>query len=137
MAVKVAPHEYYSHYKRETLTIFVLAQILSALLAGGLALVIWIAVPVEPLLVFTISALALVVLNVVFSFVLYRVASKPLKLLAQAVAHVSHDPVITPPPHLNTAADERSGLKSMVQTVYELAVLSQPQPNKDAPAQPA
>ncbi|HXH27101.1 MAG TPA: histidine kinase dimerization/phospho-acceptor domain-containing protein, partial [Candidatus Acidoferrum sp.] len=55
-------------------------------------------------------------------------ASKPLKIISQAIAHVSKDPIQTPPPNLSHKKYERSGLRSMVQTIYELAAKPAPLP---------
>ena len=121
MAVTVPNHEYFDRYKRTTLTYFVLTQILCALAAGGVALVIWLGGGIAPLNAFAISLVALIVLNIACGVVLFAVASRPLKLLAQAVAHVSNDPVVTPPPMLDAKKHERSGLKGLVQTIYSLA----------------
>jgi signal transduction histidine kinase len=126
----IANHEYFSHYKRTTLTYFVLVQILSGLLAGGAALGVWLGLNAAPLNAFAISLVALVFLNVICSFILFTVASGPLKLLAQAIAHVAKSPVVTPPPHIEAKKYERSGLKGLVRTIYELAAGS-------TPAQPA
>lgn len=78
----------------------------------------------EPLNAFAIGLIVLIVVNVAASFILFKIASSPLKLLAQAIAHVSKDPVVTPPPHLDAPKYQHSGLKAMVQTVYELAIHS-------------
>lgn len=128
----VANHEYFDHYKRTTITYFVLVQILSGLLAGGVALGVWLGLQAAPLNAFTMSLVALVFLNVLCSLVLFRVASAPLKLLAQAIAHVSKDPVITPPPRVDAKKYERSGLKALVQTVYELASTRSQAPSQAA-----
>lgn len=137
MAVKVPNHAFFAHYRRETIALFVLTQILSALVAGGAALYAWDSLDSEPILAFTIGIVLLVVVNLLSGLILFAIASKPLQLLSQAIAHVSDDPVVTQPPQLNAKKYERSGLKAMVQTVYELAVASHPggkvqsQPNTD------
>lgn len=70
---------------------------------------------------------ALLIINVCIGFLLFKIAGRPHKLLAQAVAHISSDPVVTTPPQL-TASDEKSGLTNLAQTVYSLAVLNPNQP---------
>lgn len=115
-------HDYFDHYKRHALTYVVLVQILSALVAGAIALFLWMGGGFEALNAFTISLVVLIVVNIIFGLILFKLVSEPFKLLAQAVAHVSKDPVVTPPPAMEGPKHERTGLKGMVQTVYELAV---------------
>lgn len=122
MAVTISNHEYFDRYKRSTLTYFILVQIFCALVAGGVAFAIWTSGWMAPLNAFAVCLVLLIFLNILFGFVLFSVASRPLKLLAQAIAHVSKDPVVTAPPEITARKDERSGLKNMVQTVYELTV---------------
>lgn len=122
MAINISNHEYFDHYKRSTLTYFIFVQIFCALIAGAVAFIIWTSGLMAPLNAFAVCLVLLVFLNIIFGFMLFAAASRPLKLLAQAIAHVSKDPVVTTPPEITKRKDERSGLKSMVQTVYELAV---------------
>jgi len=120
----IANHEYFDHYKRSAITLIVLSQIIGACLAGGAAMFAWQTLSVNPLNAFTLGLVVLIAVNIVFGFVLFAVVSKPFKLLAQAVAHVSKDPVVTPPPMLDAVRYEHSGLKALIQTVYELAISS-------------
>jgi signal transduction histidine kinase len=137
VAIKISNHEYFDHYKRSTITRFVLVQIFCALIAGAVAFIIWTSGWMAPLNAFAVCLVLLVFLNILFGFILFAVASRPLKLISQAIAHVSKDPVVTAPPEIVKRKDERSGLKSMVQTVYELAAnqhqTAQPTANESAP----
>lgn len=126
MAITVSNHEYFDHYKRSTVTYFIFVQIFCALIAGAVAFLIWTSGWMAPLNAFAVCLVLLVLLNIVFGFLLFTIASRPLRLLAQAIAHVSKDPVVTTPPELTKQKDERSGLKAMVQTIYELTVAQQP-----------
>lgn len=136
MAVKIPNHLYFANYKRETITFFALTQMLSALIAGAVAVTIWEFLRLDPLTAFTIGLIVLVVTNLAASVVLFKIAAMPFSLLAQAVAHVSKDPVVTPPPIVDGKKYEYSGLKAMVQTVYELAVAAQQSSPSGAVAQP-
>lgn len=125
----VSNHEYFAQYKRSTLTYVVLVQIISALISSGAAIFTWMMLDAAPLNALAISAVVLIICNVAASFVLFTTLSTPLRLLAAAIAHVSKDPVVTPPPRLDAKKYETSGLKALVQTVYELAAQpEQPQP---------
>lgn len=134
MAVKI--HEYFEHYKHNTIAFFALIQIFSGVLAGGIAMLLWQMLSTQPLVALTAGLITLVFLNIVFTLVMFKIASAPLRVLTQAVAHVSHDPVITPPPDLTNKRFETSGLKDMVQTIYDLAVATHTTSEKPAESVP-
>lgn len=119
---KISTHEYFAHYKRTTLSAIVLACILSAILAGGAMLLLWLwDTTVDPLYIIVTGVSVILLVNTITGIIIFSSASKPHQLLAQAIAHVSKDPVVTPPPDITAKRHERSGLKGMIQTVYELA----------------
>lgn len=123
MAVKI--HDFFRHYRRETLLLFLLGNSTSAALATGTTYVLWQLLPGRPLLAISLGGCTLVLLNVGMALLLFRIGAKPLAILTQAIAHVSKDPVVTPPPDLKANAYAKNGLKDMVQTIYELAVNAQ------------
>ena len=120
MAVKVS--EFFNRYRSDTIAAVMLAQVFVSSLAGTLAWVLWQYADLDPLSAFTYSMVALIALQVAVAPVLVAFASKPLKVLWQAIAHVSNDPVKTQPPNINEPQFERNGLKTMVQTIYDLTV---------------
>lgn len=120
----VGNHQYFEHYKRTAITLTVLGEILSAAVAGGVALLTWQVWGATPLTALTAAMVTLLITNGIAGLILFHTITRPFKLLAQAVAHVSKDPVVTPPPVVTAAHFERSGLKAMVQTIYELAIVS-------------
>lgn len=73
-------------------------------------------------------------INLLFAPVLLVAIGRPAKVLAQTIAHVSKDPVITPPPKLRRA-DSRSGLGEMVQTVFDLSIAANQKPTEAQQAQ--
>lgn len=70
--------------------------------------------------------LPVVALQVVGLIVVLRYALEPLSLLTRVVTHVSKEPSDVTPPNLNGTHHEKTGLKALVDTIYELAV-SEPQ----------
>jgi two-component system phosphate regulon sensor histidine kinase PhoR/two-component system sensor histidine kinase VicK len=120
MAVKVS--EYYSRYRSETIALTMLAQVFTSSVAGALAWFLWQYSGLDPLSAFTYSLIGLIVVQVLATPVIVGLISKPLRVLWQAIAHVSNDSVQVKPPLINTAQYEKSGLKALVQTVYDLAV---------------
>lgn len=123
MAVKkISTHEYFDHYRRTTLSTIILACVLSAVFAGGAMLLLWqFDTTVDPLYIIVTGVSVILLVNTLTGILIFKGASKPHQLLAQAIAHVSKDPVVTPPPDISAKKYERSGLKGMIQTVYELA----------------
>lgn len=140
MAIKI--HEYFKHEQRKALATVAIIQLLGAFFAGIFLWMIW-DHSISGITSFVVTAAALVAaINLITVPLILWVVSKPTHTLAQAIAHVSKDPVVTQPPVL-TKADERSGLKDLVQVVYELAVASPPaakpaeSAQADQPEQPA
>lgn len=108
-------HSYFSHYKKRTLALILLVQAIA--IGAAWAVGYWTSQngygALMPLYFLAAAMLA--------TPLIVMIVSKPFGKLTKAVAHVSKDPVVTAPPAL-TQADEQSGLKALVQTVYELAV---------------
>lgn len=127
MAVKIS--EFFGRYRGETIAAVMLAQVFTSSVAGAVAWVLWQYTDLEPLSAFTYSLVVLIVLQVAAAPVIVALMSKPLKILWQAIAHISNDPVQTQPPHINSTQYEKNGLKAMVQTIYDLAVTAQKQPS--------
>lgn len=69
-------------------------------------------------------------LTLVFAFILQalaapfivRLLTNPLKLIVEAIAHVSKQANDVTPPNVNKPWHEKTGLKNIIQTVYELSV---------------
>jgi hypothetical protein len=72
-------------------------------------------------LVFTATLVAQSILGIVASLVIYRFVAKPIKYLLAALVHVAGEPTNSTPPNPNEAHFERSGLKPVLRTVYQLA----------------
>jgi two-component system phosphate regulon sensor histidine kinase PhoR/two-component system sensor histidine kinase VicK len=119
-AIKI--HQFFKRYQSDTVAFVMLVQILVIILAGLAAWIIWQYAGLDPLSSFIMCLGGLLILQVLFVPIVVAIVSRPLKVLSQAIAHVSKDPVQTPPPDITSHRFERNGLKAMVQTVYELAV---------------
>lgn len=118
MAIKAS--QFFSHHQANALASFVLIQLLAVSLAGAVG---WFLLEQRwPVLeAGAVSLVSLLALEIIGAVWFIRSSGKPLRLLAQAIAHVSDDPVQTPPPDITSSHFERSGLKTLVQTVYQLA----------------
>jgi signal transduction histidine kinase len=73
-----------------------------------------------PFLIVLVYVLLPVVLLQIFSIIIIlRFALEPLEIMTRAVTHVSPQDNDVTPPQINEPRHEKSGLKSMVQTIYD------------------
>lgn len=115
MAVRLA--DYYSGHLRRVIGITVsillaidvtLALLLFNLGLGWLAMLVYVLMPV--------------ILLQAFAFIIVlRYALEPLDIVTRAITHTSHQANDVTPPRINELRHERTGLKNMVQTVYDHA----------------
>ncbi len=123
MAVKIS--DYYNRYRSEVVAVVMLVEVFLTSVAGAFAWVLWQYANLDPLSAFTYSLVALIGVHVVATPIIVNMAARPLKVLWQAIARVSDDPV-QPPSIL--PQDHNSGLKALVQTVYDLATPRESKP---------
>lgn len=120
------------YFRLHARRVFWLAAVLQLLLTTALACFFVFFTPLEIVTFFLYIILPVVVLQVVGLVVVLRYALEPLSLLTRVVTHVSKEPSDVTPPNLNGTHHERTGLKALVDTIYELAV-SDPQSTASAP----
>lgn len=115
MAVRLADY-YHEHVRRV------------ALVAGAMLFAVNIALTIlllqfgYPLLIVSVFVLLPVVLLQIFSIIIIiRYAMEPLEILSRAITHVSPQENDVTPPRINEPRHEKTGLKMMVQTVYDLS----------------
>jgi signal transduction histidine kinase len=68
-----------------------------------------------------LTLVALAALQTVLAPWFIKRLTRPIEAVTQAVLHVSNEISDTPPPNVNNKESERSGLKALVQAIYELA----------------
>lgn len=122
MAVKIS--EFFEHHRDNTVAFLIVVEILLAVVGGAAAWLLWHQALLDPLVQMFLILGSLLVLQIVLTPLVYKITGNPLKVISQAIAHVSNDPVQTPPPKINSPSYEHSGLKAMVQTIYDLALAS-------------
>lgn len=111
--------DFWPHFKKVTVLIIILLQIL-ILLAFALVLKSVGFFDNNPIAaVFALVAQA--VLGVIASIIVYHLVAKPIKHLLAALVHIAGKPTNTTPPNPNQASFEKSGLKPVLQTIYQLA----------------
>jgi two-component system phosphate regulon sensor histidine kinase PhoR/two-component system sensor histidine kinase VicK len=119
MAIKIS--DYYKKHRIKSIALFAITQIIIVTIAGFAAAGYWAFFGPDMFIATLIASCTTVtILELLATPILSDIADTPLKVLSQAIAHVSKDPIQTPPPSLSKS-QQRSGLKELVQTVYELA----------------
>jgi signal transduction histidine kinase len=116
MAIKTS--EFYSRYKSEVVAIVMLVEVFLTSVAGAIAWFLWQYSGLDSLSAFTYSLVILMGIHVIATPIIVNMAARPLKVLWQAITRVSDQP--GQPPSI-LPQDEKSGLKALVQTVYDLA----------------
>lgn len=116
--------DYYKRHFATYLSIGVLLQIGIITVVGALT---WLAYDTQFLAGYSLilSAASLGLLLEIGGIVLVLQAfGRPLQILSSAISNVSKQANDTTPPNVNKKRYERSGLKALVQTIYELSVAS-------------
>jgi two-component system phosphate regulon sensor histidine kinase PhoR/two-component system sensor histidine kinase VicK len=121
MAVEKRPsmvREYWPRFRKRSVLILVLSQILLTLIAGcgimavemtGVSYGFWIMVGI------------ILAASLGINFMLFTVLSSPLEDLTSALTHAAGEPTDTVPPNPNVQRFERDGFKPLLQLIYELA----------------
>lgn len=116
--------DFYERHFRSYFALAIVLQVLVALIVCGSA---WYALQANWLrgevLIIAAGALFLVIETTIITITL-KLFGKPFRIISDAVTHVSKEANATPPPNVNKHSYERSGLKALVQTIYELSVAS-------------
>lgn len=76
----------------------------------------------DPFTMIIFVILPVVILQVFAFIVVLKYALGPLDILSRAIAHVSNETNDVTPPNINGTYHERTGLKPMVETIYNLTV---------------
>ncbi len=115
MAIRIADY-YGGHFRR------VLLAAGAAIVVGLIILhVIFMAINL-PLSV-TIGLLVVIaILQVIGLFIVIRFALEPLDIITRAITHISRQPHSTTPPNVNLPSYIRTGLRDVVQTVYDTSL---------------
>ena len=117
MAVRLADY-YAGHVKRVK---YVSGAMLVAVNVIITLLLLEFGLPISVILVFVL--LPVVLLEVFLIVIILRYALEPLEILTKAITHVSVQANDVTPPRINEPRHEKTGLKAMVQTVYDNSTL--------------
>ncbi|HEV2413068.1 MAG TPA: HAMP domain-containing sensor histidine kinase [Candidatus Saccharimonadales bacterium] len=99
-----------------------LQQLVSAVVGGGLVWMYARSNPTNGAGEVILAVVAIVFIEVITTPLIVSKLIKPVSTITQAIQHVSSESGDMPPPQVNDRRSEKSGLKALVQAVYQLAV---------------
>jgi len=132
MAVEMAPSrrvrlaDYFHRHQNRVIWLTIGLQVM---VTGALTFLLF-NLSLDPLGVIIFVLLPVVVLQAFAFIVVLRYTLSPLDILTRAIAHVSPETNDVVPPNINGTYHERTGLKPMVETIYNLSTTS---PAQSAP----
>jgi len=121
--------DFYPHWRRQSVQLLVLGQALVLAAVGAIGYILASVVQLDVWVVLAISAIDLICLQTLFLMLIFHHLSEPLRVVSSAVNHVSKQLTDLPPPDINRPAYEKTGLKALVQTIYDLALNAPAVPN--------
>lgn len=111
--------DYWPRFRRGTLAVIISLQLL--ILVAIAALLHTTGFFQNNPLGFVATLVAQSILGVVASLIIYHIVARPVKNLLAALIHVAGEPTNTTPPNPNESQFQKSGLKPVLQTIYQLA----------------
>ncbi len=122
MAVNEKPQlvkDFFPRFKRGAIILIIVLQVLILL---GIAIILQYSgfFKNNPL-GFVGTLIAQSILGIVASLILFRFVAQPIKNLLAAITHIAGEPTTTTPPNPNEVHFVKSGLKPVLQTIYQLA----------------
>lgn len=111
--------DFWPYFNRVVTSIIVISQVVILLVIAG---ILYMYGFLETNLMVFVGIIATqAVLGVVSSFIIYRMVSRPMKDILDAVVHISGEPTATTPPNPNDQRFIKSGFKDVLQTIYQMA----------------
>ena len=110
--------DYWPHYQKRSLNLIMFMQILTMLVVGG-ALLVSGAFHLNDV-TFWIALIAIIISSIGVNLIVFQLVSEPVKNIMDALTHVAGEPTLTTPPNPNAKRFGKTGLKDVLQTIYEL-----------------
>ncbi|OYW85480.1 hypothetical protein B7Z17_02235, partial [Candidatus Saccharibacteria bacterium 32-49-10] len=119
--VTVAPvRDYWPRFKKQSVRLVITMQILTVTLVGS-ALVASGAFPFTSIPLY-VALIAVGAASIGVNLIIFSIVMEPTKNILAALTHVAGEPTTTTPPNPNAKQFEKSGLKEVIQTIYEMSV---------------
>lgn len=119
--VTVKTSEYYKYYKANAFWWLTFINVIIVTVTGAAIWALWQYFNFDLLTATEIGLGVLFVLGLFFSALAVTIASRPLRIITQALAHVSSEAYQTMPPQETGKLYDKSGLKNVIQTIYDIA----------------
>lgn len=120
MAVRLA--DYYIKWRQRVHLQFILAELVVGLATLTICYIMMSYLPLSSADVVLIGALVFMAIQIGSSPFIITFLTEPTKLITDAVTHVSKQANNVTPPNINEPRHVASGLKDVIQTIYELAI---------------
>ncbi len=120
MAIRL--DQFYGRFRAKSIYKVLGVQLLVGALTLGVVYGLALVSGLTMLWLFGIAWAIFVLLQIAATPFIVDIISEPTKLMVQAVTHISRQANNVTPPLINQTRHERSGLKMVIQTIYEVAV---------------
>jgi signal transduction histidine kinase len=110
--------DYWPRFRRRSIAAVILMQFVTTLLVGG-ALIVSGAFELTNI-AFWIALIAITMAAIGVNLIVFSLLSEPIKNIMSALTHVAGEPTVTTPPNPNAKRFSKTGLKQVLQTIYEL-----------------
>lgn len=114
--------EYYPRFRAKVIYILFGIELLVGLTGWGMLFILHTNIGITTELMFPVGIVIFVLLQLGATPFIVDLLTEPTKIMVEAITHVSKQATAGTPPNINQPRHEKSGLKNIVQTVYELAV---------------
>lgn len=115
---KVLIRDFWPRYNKRSRLILISTQIISGFIVG-LSLVVSGNFSLSSVELWT-AVLAVTAAGIGINIVMFPIITEPMKDLSNALTHVAGEPTVTTPPNPNSRRYAKSGLKQMLELIYEL-----------------
>jgi signal transduction histidine kinase len=114
--------EYYKRFRARTIYTLFGIEFLVAVTTWGILYLVHTQIGLDNQLLLMAGVVVFLLLQLGATPFIVDIVTEPTKLIVEAITHVSKQVSSVTPPYVNQRRHEKSGLKNIVQTVYELAI---------------
>lgn len=113
---------FYDDFRKNSINILFILEVCIAAVSFGLCLLLKHETILTDELALMLAFGFFVLSQIAITPFMINLITEPTKMIVDALTHVSHQASDVTPPSINQPRHERSGLKNIIQTIYELAI---------------